>query len=166
MVKKLRALLVAAMASGLLALALYASESGTLPAYAATQVATWTAEPANAGSQGSGVTSNFTPWPTPKIRTNNRLNERFGDNFVDIKSGTWWLVVAVVAGITFTRAFKNVLVGVVSVVMVLVAATFIHPPEFLTDGLVDTAGLPVMPLILTLVAAIALTGIFAFVRRK
>ena len=162
MAKKLKSVLLGALASGLLALALYAPSGGPLPVYAVT----WTAEPANAGSQGGGeVTSNFTPWPTPEFRRNNRLNERFGDSFIQVKSATWWIVVAVLMGICFTLSFKNVLIGVAAVAATGVAGTFFNPPEFLA-GETDVGGIPVMPLIITFVAAIALTGLFAYARRK
>ena len=155
----MRSALCGLVAAAILWLALMAGDSEHTRAYAAT----WTPEPANPNE--AAVSGSYEPWPTPQHRTNYRLNERFGGNFLNIRSGTWWLVVSVFAGLCFTISFRNVLIGVGAVCAVGVAGTFFAPPEFLSDT-AGRVGIPVMPLIITFVGALALTGIFLYMRRK
>lgn len=122
------------------------------PTYA--QSPTWTAEPEMSEQPDEGdAFQSPTPWPTPTFRFDDEdLNVRYGDDWLDLGSEQFFMLIATVGGIAVALAFGPLWgVGVATVIIGI--------------GVIRTDGIPVMLIVIAFMGALSFVGLYWWTRQ-
>ena len=114
---------------------------------------TWTPEPGRVAPVVP-VGATATPWPTAEFQFDDEdLNTRYGSDWIDAGSSQFFMIIALLGGVTIALGFRSPMAGV-AVACIVIGV-----------GVIRTDGIPVMLIVLLIGSALAFVGLFFWSRQ-